>query len=155
MSIEEKLGMFGLKLPEPSQPIGSYLSCIVSGNLLFISGVIPIKEGKVITGRFGKEIQTIDAKEIGTLIVLTMLSNIKKELGSLEKISHFIKIEGFVNATEEFKEHPIVLNGISDLLVQIFGESGVHARTAIGVNSLPKGACLEVSAIVEITGREQ
>ncbi len=148
--VEEKIKKLGFTLPELPKALGSYLPCIVSGTLAFISGVIPVKDGKVLTGKFGKELTTDDAKEIGKAVVLSILSNIKSAIGTLDKIERVLKIEGFVNSTADFKEQPAVLNEVSNLIVEIFGEKGKHSRIAIGVNSLPLGAAIEVSVIIEI-----
>lgn len=149
MEIEERLKMLGIELPEPSKSLGSYVPIVRSGNLLFMSGIIPIKNGKVMTGRFGDDLNIEDAENPAIAVVLTIISNLKNELKDLDKIKRVIKIEGFVNSTLDFIDQPKVLNAVSELLVKIFGEKGKHSRIAIGVSSLPMGACLEVSSIFE------
>ncbi len=150
MEITKKLSGLGLSLPKPSKALGAYVPCLISGNLLFLSGIIPAKDGKPLTGKFGKDLSLEDAKEIGRIVVLTMLANIQESIGNLDKIKRVVKIEGFINSTPDFTDQPKVLNEVSNLLVEIFGEAGKHSRIAIGVNALPLGASLEVSGIVEI-----
>ncbi len=150
MNIEEKLQGLGIVISEPSKPLGYYTSCKVFGNLVFVSGVIPIKEGNIFKGRFGENLCVEDSKKIAKLVVASLVSNIKSQVGDLEKISSVIKIEGYVNSTPDFVEHPKVLNEVSELLVKIFGENGIHSRIAVGVSSLPLGACMEVSGIFSI-----
>lgn len=149
MEIEERLKTLGITLPEPSKSLGFYVPIVRSGNLLFMSGIIPIKNGNVITGKFGYDLKIDDAETPATAVVLAIISNLKNELKDLDKVNRIIKIEGFVNSTLDFKDQPKVLNAVSELLVKVFGEKGKHSRTAIGVSSLPMGACLEVSSIFE------
>ena len=147
---EEKIKSLGFVLPEPSKALGSYIPCVISGNLLFFSGAIPTRNGKVISGCFGTDLTIDKAKDAAIAVVLTILANIKASIGSLNRIERFIKIEGYVSSTKDFYEQPKVLNEVSDLIVEIFGEQGKHSRIAIGVCSLPLNAAIEVSGIVEI-----
>lgn len=148
--IEEKIRTLGLTLPEPPKALGSYLPCVIAGDLVFASGVIPIKNGKVMTGKFGIELTVKDAKEICEKAALLLLANLKNSIGSLENIERFLRIDGYINSTEDFKDQPAVLNELSNLIVQIFGENGKHSRIAIGVNTLPAGAAIEIAAIIKI-----
>ncbi len=150
MTIEEKISELGLSLPAPSKALGSYSPCVVSKEYLFISGIVPVISGAVFSGKFGEKLSIENAKEPATAIVLTMLSNMKAALGNLENISRIVRIEGFINSTADFSDQPKVLNEVSELLVKILSDKGIHSRIAIGVSSLPLNACMEVSAIVEI-----
>lgn len=151
MSVEENLKSLGLSLPKPTKTLGSYVPVVITNSkLLFFSGIIPVENGEVMKGKFGRELKLEDAKKAAQLIVLSILANIKEVTNDFSKVKQIVKIEGFVNSTEEFEEHPKVMNEVSNLLVSIFGEKGKHTRIAIGVNSLPMGACLEVSGIIEL-----
>lgn len=148
--IEERINGMGFILPEPPKTLGSYVPCIITGNLLFFSGVIPMKEGNAMTGRFGGNLTVNDAKEVAAYVVLSILANIKASIGGLDRIKRFIKIEGYITSTEDFFDQPKVLNEVSNLIVEIFGDPGKHSRVAVGVYSLPLKAAIEVSGIVEI-----
>jgi enamine deaminase RidA (YjgF/YER057c/UK114 family) len=149
-NLEEKLKSMGLVLPEPSKALGSYVPCVISGNLLFFSGVSPVKNGSVISGCFGESVTLKEAPEIGEAIVLSILSNVKSSLGSLDCIKKFVKIEGYVSSSKNFFDQSKVLNEVSNLIVEIFGESGKHSRIAVGVCSLPLSTAVEVSGVIEI-----
>ncbi len=151
MGIEENLKALGLALPKSTKTIGNYVPTVItSSNLLFFSGVIPACEGEVLKGKFGKELTLDDARKPAICVLLSVLSNIKDSIDNLDRIKRIVKIEGYINATEDFQEHPKVMNEISNLLVAIFGDKGKHTRIAIGVCSLPMGACMEVAGIVEL-----
>jgi len=148
--IEEKIKSIGIKIPVPPNPAGSYIPVVKSGNLLFVSGQIPMEEGKVtFTGKVSDaNIET--AQKAAKVCAINILAQIKKEIGDLEKISRIVRLSGFVNAVPEFTQHPKVINAASDLLYEIFGESGKHTRIAVGVSSLPLNSMTEIDAIVEI-----
>ena len=150
MKVEKTLQELGLELPEPSKPIGSYVPWVISGNLLFISGTIPSQNGVPRTGKFGDSLKLEDAEKLGKIVALTLIANTKDAIKDLDKVKRIVEIEGFVNSTPDFIDQPKVINEVSNLLVKIFGEKGKHSRIAIGVNSLPLGAAIEVSAIIEI-----
>lgn len=151
MGIEDNLKSLGLELPKPTKTLGSYVPIATTGsNLLFFSGIIPVENGIVVKGKFGKDLKLEDAKKPAQLIVLSILANIKEITNDFSNIKQIIKIEGYVNATEDFEDHPKVMNEVSNLIVSIFGEKGKHTRIAIGVNSLPMGACLEVAGVIEL-----
>ena len=151
MGIEENLKALGLALPKSTKTIGNYVPTVItSSNLLFFSGVIPACDGEVLKGKFGKELTLDDARKPAICVLLSVLSNIKDSIDNLDRIKRIVKIEGYINATEDFQEHPKVMNEISNLLVAIFGDKGKHTRIAIGVCSLPMGACMEVAGIVEL-----
>ncbi len=148
--IEEKIKSIGISIPVPPTPAGSYIPLVKTGNLLYVSGQIPLQDGKVaFTGKVSDaNIET--AQKSAKICVINILAQIKKELGDLEKISRFVRLSGFVNSVPEFTQHPKVINAASDLLYEIFGDSGKHTRIAIGVSSLPLDAMTEIDAIVEI-----
>jgi len=148
--IEEKIKSIGIKLPIPPTPAGSYIPVVKSGNLLYVSGQIPMIDGKVrFTGKVSDEnIET--AKESARICAINILAQIKKELGDFEKISKIVRLSGFVNSLPEFTQHPKVINAASDLFYDIFGESGKHSRVAVGVSSLPLNSMTEIDAIIEI-----
>ena len=150
MKIEEHMEKERIILPKPSKSLGSYVPVIKSGSFVYLSGVVPLKGDKVVTGKFGKEFDEKSGREPAELCALQLVANLKDAIGDLDRVKQIVKIEGFVNSTDDFSAQSKVLNYVSDLLVRIFGEKGKHARIAIGVNSLPLNAALEVSAIVEI-----
>ena len=149
--IEEKLQTLGISLPEPPTPAGSYIPAVKTGNLLFISGQIPFEGGKVaFTGKVSDENLEI-AQKSARLCAINILAQIKRELGSLDKVSKIVRLSGFVNSVQDFSNQPKVINGASDLIYEVFGEPGKHSRIAVGVASLPLDSMTEVDAIVEFT----
>ena len=148
--IDEKLESLGIKLPNPPTPAGSYIPVIRTGNLLFISGQIPMEDGKVIfTGKVSDDnLET--AQKSARMCAINILAQIKREVGNLDKVTRIVRLSGFVNSTPEFVMHPKVINAASDLIFEIFGEKGKHSRIAVGVVSLPLGSMTEIDAIVEI-----
>ena len=150
--IEEKLKALGIILPSPPRPAGSYIPVVKTGNLVFVSGQIPMSDGKIIySGKVTKDVSIEDAQKAARLCIINALAQLKSELGNLDKISKIIRVSGFVNSPREFTEHPKVINGASDLLFEIFEKKGQHARIAVGVSSLPLNSVVEVDMIVEIT----
>lgn len=149
--IEEKLKTLGVTLPNPPTPAGSYVPAIKTGNLLFISGQIPMEDGKVIfTGKVTNEnIET--AKKSAKMCAINLLAQMKRELGSLDKVTKIVRISGFINSDPEFYEHPKIINAASDLFFEIFGDKGKHSRIAVGVACLPLNAMTEIDAIVEFS----
>jgi enamine deaminase RidA (YjgF/YER057c/UK114 family) len=148
--IEEKLEELGIKLPNPPTPAGSYVPVIRSGNLLFISGQIPMENGKVIfTGKVSDDNLEI-AQKSARMCAINILAQIKREVGDFEKVSRIVRLSGFVNSDPNFTMHPKVINAASDLFFEIFGDKGKHSRIAVGVASLPLGSMTEIDAIVEI-----
>lgn len=150
MKIEEQMEKERIILPKPSKSLGSYVPVMKSGSFVYLSGVIPLKGDKVVTGKFGREFDERSGREPAELCALQLVANLKDAIGDLDRVKQIVRIEGFVNSTDDFSAQSKVLNYVSDLLVRIFGDKGKHARIAIGVNSLPLNAALEVSAIVEI-----
>jgi len=147
--IEEKIKTIGIKLPNPPSPAGSYIPVVKSGNLLYVSGQIPMEDGKVVfTGKVSDtNIET--AQKSARICAINILAQLKKELGDLEKISRIVRLSGFVNSGPEFTQQPKVINAASDLFYEIFGECGKHSRIAVGVSSLPLNSMTEIDAIVE------
>ena len=149
--IEEKLETLGIKLLDPPTPAGSYVPAVKTGNLLFISGQIPMDNGTVVfTGKVSDEnIET--ARKSARMCAINILAQIKRELGTLDRVTKIVKLSGFVNSTPEFTQHPKIINEASDLLFEIFGEKGKHARVAVGVACLPLNSMTEIDAIVEFS----
>jgi len=149
--IEEKLESLGIKLPSPPTPAGSYVPAVRTGNLLFISGQIPMEDGKVIfTGKVSDNNLEV-AQKSARMCAINILSQIKREVGDLDKVSRIVRLSGFVNSVSEFTQHPKVINPASDLFFEIFGEKGKHSRIAVGVASLPLDSMTEIDAIIEIS----
>ena len=149
--IEEKIKSLKITLPNPPTPAGSYIPAIKTGNLLFISGQIPMKEGKVLfTGKVTDEnIET--AQKSAKMCAINLLAQIKREIGSLDKVTKIVRLSGFVNSDVEFYQHPKVINAASDLFFEIFGDKGKHSRIAVGVACLPLNSMTEIDAIVEFS----
>lgn len=147
--IEEKIKSIGIKLPNPPSPAGSYIPVVKSGNLLYVSGQIPMEDGKVVfTGKVS-DTNIEAAQKSARICAINILAQLKKELGDLEKISRIVRLSGFVNSGPEFTQQPKVINAASDLFYEIFGECGKHSRIAVGVSSLPLNSMTEIDAIVE------
>ena len=150
--IEEKLKETGITLPIPPNPAGSYIPVVTTGNLAYISGQIPIKDGKIIfSGKVPDEQSVESAQEAAKLCIVNGLSQLNSHFGSLECITKVIKISGFVNSTSDFSEHPKVINAASDLLVEIFGNIAKHSRIAVGVANLPLNSTVEIDMVVEFS----
>jgi enamine deaminase RidA (YjgF/YER057c/UK114 family) len=152
MSINAKLAELNITLPEAPSPIGNYIGGVVTGNLLFMSGVGPRKlEGGAVTGKVGTDLTTEEAYDAARLVGLNMLANMKSVIGDLDRVTKIVKVLGMVNAVPDFKEHPKVINGYSDLMVEVFGaKAGKAARSAVGMGSLPNQIAVEIEMIVEI-----
>ena len=148
-SIEDKLQSLGVSLPEMPSAKGNYLPYLRAGNLLFLAGALPTADGNLVTGKIGATRPQEDGYQAARLCGLSQLAVLKTALGSLERIKQIVTLTGFVNAAPDFTAIPEVINGASDLLVEIFGDAGRHARAAVGVASLPKGAIVEVQMTVE------
>ena len=151
MSANAKIRELGITLPEVAKPAGAYVPAVQSGNLVFTAGQIPLVEGKLVaTGKVGKEISVEQAKDIARICALNAVAAIKDVVGDLDRVKKVVKVVGFVASTPDFTQQPQVINGASELLEQIFGENGIHARSAVGVAVLPLDAPVEVELIVEI-----
>ena len=152
MSIDNKLKELNIEIPNAPDPVGSYVAFKKISNLLFISGQLPIsKDGKIIKGKIGAGLNLEDGQRASKLCVINILAQVKKALnGDLNKVKNCIKITGFVNSIDDFKDQPKVINPASETLSSVFGVNGKHARAAISANSLPLGAAVEIEAIFEI-----
>ena len=152
MSAEDNLKKMNIQLPKPPSPVGSYVASKISGNFIYISGQVPFKsDGKLITGKVGKELNLEEAQNAAKLCALNLLAQLKKACGgNLDKVKGCVKITGYVNSIDNFTEQPKVINGASDLISKVFEEIGKHTRAAVSVNSLPLGVPVEVDAIFEI-----
>ncbi len=148
--IEQRLAALGLTLPEPAAPVAAYVPVVVAGGLAHVSGQLPFIDGKLVTGRLGEDVSleqgTLAAQACGVMI----LAQLKKALGSLDRVERIVKLGGFVNSAGTFTDQPKVINGASELMAAVFGEAGQHARSAVGVPVLPLGAAVEVDAIVAV-----
>jgi enamine deaminase RidA (YjgF/YER057c/UK114 family) len=151
MSANSRIKELGITLPEVAKPAGAYVPAVQSGNLVFTAGQIPLVEGKLVaTGKVGKEISVEQARDIARICALNALAAIKGVVGDLDRVKKVVKVVGFVASTADFTQQPQVVNGASELLEQIFGASGIHARSAVGVAVLPLDAPVEIELIVEI-----
>ena len=151
MNIESKLTEMGHKLPAPGTPAGNYVPAVRTGNLVFLSGHGPkLEDGSLITGKVGAELNLDEAYAAAQRVALILLASLKSEIGDLDRVHRVVKLLGMVNCTPEFTDHPKVINGASDLLVELFGDKGKHARSAVGMNALPSNIAVEIEMIVEI-----
>ncbi len=151
MKVEQELAKLGLKLPEPMPPVANFIPAVKVGPLLFISGHGPRLDGEIkFRGKVGRDLTVEQGYEAAKLVMLNCLGTIKREIGDLDKVERIVKLLGFVNAPEGFRESPKVINGASDLLVQLYGEKGRHARSAIGVAALPNEIAVEIEMIVQL-----
>ena len=152
MDFEKKIKELKINLPEAKPPVGSYVATKIVGNLLYISGQISISEnGELIKGKVGKDLSVEDGYKAAERCGLSIISQAKEAChGDLSKIKSCVKLTGFVNSTDNFKDQPKVINGASDLIASVFGEAGMHTRAAVSTNSLPLGVSVEVDAIFEL-----
>ncbi len=152
MSAESHLDEHGITLPEPPPPVGNYIGAVTVGNLVFLSGHGPRKpDDTFITGKVGRDLNLEEAQAAARLVGLNSLATLKAEIGSLERVKRVVKVLGMVNAVPEFEDHPKVINGFTDLMVEVFGDPGRSARSAVGMGSLPFQIAVEVEMIVELT----
>ena len=152
MSIDARLAELGITLPEAAAPVASYVPVVVSGGMAFVSGQLPFVNGKLVTGRLGEDVSLEDGQAAARACGLMILAQLKAALIPLDKVERVVKLGGFVNSTPDFTDQPKVVNGASDLMAQVFGEAGKHARAAVGVPSLPLGAAVEVDAVIALSG---
>ncbi len=150
MSANQRINELGIILPQVATPAGAYVPAVVSGNLVFTAGQIPLVDGKLAaTGKVGKDLTAEQAKEIARICALNAVAAVKSVIGDLDRVKKVVKVVGFVSSDPSFSQQPAVVNGASELLEQIFGEKGIHARSAVGVAVLPLDAPVEVELIVE------
>ena len=150
MSYEEKVRQMGLQIPTPPKPVGAYVPWVQTGKNIYTSGQLPVAEGKLAyRGKLGQGMTVEEGYEAARLCMLNCLGVLKEALGSLDRVARVVKVTGFVNSDASFTDQPKVVNGASELLGQIFGDRGLHARSAVGVSSLPLGAAVEIEMVVE------
>ena len=149
-SIQARIEALGLTLPDVPVPVAAYVNCVRSGNLLFLSGGLPIDGDRKIIGQVPRDVSIEEAQEGARIIILNRLAVVKQEIGSLDKVKQIVALNGFVNSAPDFYGHPQVINGASELLIEIFGDKGKHSRTALGAASLPLNVAVEINLIVEV-----
>lgn len=150
MSVYEKLQALNITLPPASTPAATYVPYVQTGNLLFLSGHIARKDGQVWVAQFGRNISTEEGKLAARAVAIDLLGTLHAATGDLNKIARIVKVMGLVNSTEDFTEQHLVINGCSELLGEVFGAKGVHARSAFGVAQIPLGSCVEIELIAEL-----
>ena len=152
MNVEKKLKDLNIQIPKAPDPVGAYVAYKKTGNLLFISGQLPISnDGKIIKGKIGKDLTLEDGQKASKLCAINILAQVKRALnGDLNEVKNCVKITGYVNSVDNFKDQPKVINPASETLSSVFGVNGKHTRAAISANSLPLGAAVEIDAIFEI-----
>ena len=150
-SPEQNLKALGITLPKLTAPIANYVNYVRTGNLIYFSGTGPSVEGQgYIKGKLGKDLTIDQGKEAARITGINMIANLKNAIGDLNKVKRIVKVLGMVNSTEDFTDQPKVINGFSDLMVAVFGEKGKHARSAVGMASLPMNMAVEIEMIVEV-----
>jgi len=149
-SILARIESLGHKLPDVPVPVAAYVNCVRSGNLLFLSGGLPIDGDRKVIGKVPADVSIEEAQEGARIIILNRLAVVKQEIGSLDKVKQIVALNGFVNSAPDFYGHPQVVNGASELLIEIFGDKGKHSRTALGAAALPLNVAVEINLIVEV-----
>jgi enamine deaminase RidA (YjgF/YER057c/UK114 family) len=150
--IEKRLEELSIEIPTPPSPAGSYIPVVITGNLAFVSGQIPMKDGIVMfEGKVPEKQSVNSARDAAEICIINGLAQLKANLGSLDRITKFVRISGFVNSNPDFVEQPKVINAASDLLVEIFGDMAKHSRIAVGVTSLPLNSTVEIDMVVEFS----
>ena len=150
MSISDRLAELGIELPQAAAPVAAYVPVVVAGNLAQVSGQLPVVAGKLVTGRLGEDVSLEQGTEAARACGLMILAQLAAALGSLDRVERVVKLGAFVNSAADFTDQPTVANGASELMAEVFGEAGKHARSAVGVPVLPLGAAVEVDAIVAV-----
>jgi len=149
--IESRLRELNLELPEAAPPVANFVPCVRAGALLFVSGQITVWNGQLRhVGQVGDQVSVEEARAGARLCALNVLAHVREFLGDLDRVERMVEVRGFVNAVAGFTQHPTVVNGASDLFVEVFGEAGRHARFAVGVASLPAGVAVEVAAVLAV-----
>jgi len=149
--VEQKLKVLGLELPAAPPPIANYVGAVQSGDLVFVSGHGPVKDGKLTyRGKLGREFSVAEGYEAARLVILNSLASLRDAIGDLDRVRRVIKLFGMVNSTPDFLRQPEVINGASDLLVAVFGDRGRHARSAVGMAALPFDIAVEIEMIVQV-----
>lgn len=150
MSIEQRLKDLGITLPPVAIPAAAYVPFVRTGNLVFLSGHIAKKDGQVWAGQLGKSMTTAEGKQAARNVAIDLLGTLHVAAGGLDKVVRIVKVMSLVNSSPDFTEHHLVTNGCSELFGEVFGEAGVHARSAFGVAQIPLGACVEIELIAEV-----
>ena len=150
MSIEQRLQTLGITLPPVAVPAAAYVPFVRTGNHIFLSGHIAKKDGQVWVGKLGQNMTTEEGKQAARAVAIDLMGTLAVAAGGLDKVVRIVKVMSLVNSTPEFTEHHLVTNGCSELLGEVFGEKGVHARSAFGVAQIPLGACVEIELIAEV-----
>ncbi|MGY2486857.1 RidA family protein [Cupriavidus sp. CP313] len=150
MSVYDTLARLGIELPAVNAPAAAYVMAAQTGNTVFLSGHIARKDGKVWTGKLGKDIDTESGKAAARAIAIDLLATLHAHVGDLNRVTRIVKLMSLVNSTPEFTEQHLVTNGASELLAEVFGDKGKHARSAFGVAQVPLGACVEIEMIAEV-----
>ncbi len=147
---EARIRELGIELPEPSSPVANYVNAVETGNLIFLAGKGPLQaDGTNIEGKVGADLTIEEGYEAARITAINQIAVLKATLGDLKRVKRVVKVLGMVNSTPDFRDHPSVINGFSDLMVEVFGERGKHARAAVGMGSLPSNIAVEIEAIVE------
>lgn len=153
MGAEARLKTLGIELPAPPRPLATYVTAARSGNLLFLSGHGPMRDGRIVyQGKVGRDLSIEQGREAARLTGLNLLATARETLGSLDRVRRVLKVLGMVQCADDFTDHPAVINGFSDLMVEVFGDAGRHARSAVGMGSLPFGIAVEIEMILEVSG---
>ena len=150
MSIDSKLASLGITLPEPTLPVAAFEPTVRSGNLIFVSGHIAKLDGKPLRGQLGRELTTLQGAAAARSVAIDLLGTLQAAIEDLDNISRILKLTVFVNSAPSFAEQHLVADGASKLLLEVFGEKGMHARAAVGVAQLPFGSCVEIDVIAEL-----
>ena len=149
--IEEKINQMGIEIPEAAKPLAAYIPALKVGNLIMTSGQVPVSKGVIkFQGKVGKDLSEEEGKEAAKLCAINCLSAVKSVIGSLDKIKRIVKLTVFVNSTSGFMAQPMVANGASEFIVEVFGDIGKHARSAVGVSELPLNSAVEIEMMVEV-----
>jgi enamine deaminase RidA (YjgF/YER057c/UK114 family) len=151
MTAEQRLTDLGIELPPAPKAVASYVTFVQTGNLVFTSGHGPSGPDGLVKGKVGLDLDVAAAADAARLTGLNLLATLRAELGSLDRVTRIVKVLGMVNATPDFGQHPQVINGCSDLLVEVFGDAGRHARSAVGMGSLPMGMAVEIELVAEVS----
>ncbi len=153
MGAEARLKQLGIELPPLPTPMANYVRSVRAGNLLFLAGHGPLRDGKMVVGKLGRDMSVEQGAEAARLVGLGLLASTREALGSLDRVKRIVKVLGMVNSVDGFGDQPKVMNGFSDLMVEVFGEAGRHARSAVGMAELPVGIAVEIEMIVEVADR--
>jgi enamine deaminase RidA (YjgF/YER057c/UK114 family) len=149
--VEDRLAELGLEIPEPPPPLANYVAAVRTGNLVFVAGHGPRRDGEyAYVGKLGEDLAVQEGYDAARVVILNCLASLKAEIGDLDKVRRIVKMLGMVNSATGFHEQPAVINGASDLLVELFGDKGRHARSAVGMAALPMGIAVEIELVVEV-----